>query len=144
MKTKSKMENSPAQRDSGISKLTVGVLGILRSLGILGGKTKSENCPVQQGSKISNLVLTPHTLRPLRLNLLSAQRDSGMSKLGTGKQGIFTMRIKNKVRCFMGRWVNESMSEMQNSLPQRHSKDNMRGDLPPVVYNIWSAQSTKY
>ena len=27
---------------------------------------------------------------------------------------------------------------------QADSGDNMRGDLPPVVYNIWSAQSTKY
>ena len=32
----------------------------------------------------------------------------------------------------------------QNSPAQRDSGDNMRGDLPPVVYNIWSAQSTKY
>ena len=159
MKTKSKIKDQPAQRDSGISKLTVGIMGILRSLGILGWKTKSENCPVQQGSKISNLVLTPSPPRPLRLNLLcaqldsgmsklvyhlcnlrnlrtnllSAQRDSGMSKLGLGniitaegaehtEKGIFTMQIKNKVRCFMGGWVNGSMSKMQNVFPQRYSK----------------------
>jgi hypothetical protein len=28
---------------------------------------------------------------------------------------------------------------LENTLPQTDSKDNMRGDLPPVVYNIWSA-----
>jgi hypothetical protein len=34
--------------------------------------------------------------------------------------------------------------ESENTPAQTDSGDNMRGDLPPVVYNIWSAQSTKY
>jgi hypothetical protein len=91
-----------------------------------------------------------------------AQRDSGNSILWMAKQVIMTVLVKNIMGCFTGKQGNEPMSKMQNvsaqryskmsilkietenSLPQRHSKDNMRGDLPPVVYNIWSAQSTKY
>lgn len=79
-------KTTPAQRGSGISILGVGVLGILRILGVLGWKTKTENSPY-----------SPY--RPLDFKTTPAQPDSG---------------------------------------------DNMRGDLPPVVYNIWSAQSTKY
>ena len=73
MKMKSKMENRPAQPESGISILGMGLMGPMGPIGLMGQKPVIENCP--------------------------AQHDSG---------------------------------------------DNMRGDLPPVVYNIWSAQSTKY
>ena len=48
-----KTKTSPAQQDSGISKL--GVLGILRSLGILGEKAKTKNRPAQRDSGISKL-----------------------------------------------------------------------------------------
>jgi len=85
---------------------------------------------------MSILVLTPSPQRHLRLNLLCAQLDTPAiagSKLGLGniitaegaehtEKGIFTMQIKNKVRCFMGGWVNGSMSKMQNVFPQRYSK----------------------
>jgi len=118
-----------------------------------------QNSFPQLDSKMSNLVLTPSPLRPLRLNLLSAQQyskmsnlvshlrnlrnlrtnlfcaqhDSKMSNFGLGEhchtegaenteKGIFTMLIKNKVRCFMGRLVDESMSKMQNGSAQRDSK----------------------
>jgi len=138
------MENGPAQRDSGNSKL--GVLGILRSLGILGGKTKNENCPTQQDSEISILKTGPY--RPLAVRLVPlcgdpysplcfknrpAQQDSGMSILRMGRhchtesaknkeEGIFTINIKNIMICFTGKWVNASMSKMQNVSAQRYSK----------------------
>jgi len=62
-----------------------------------------------------------------------ARRDSEISKLGMGLMGVIG------VMGLMGR-----KHIIKNSPAQRDSKDNMRGDLPPVVYNIWSAQSTKY
>ena len=96
-------------------------------------KTENKTRPAQHDSKMSNLVLTPSPPRPLRLNLLCAQPDSGNSKLemrqhghteGTEitKKGIFTMRIKNIWGCFRGKRGNESMSKTQNALPQRDSK----------------------
>jgi len=69
MGRKHKTENSPAQGDSEIAKLGLGVLGILRSLGILGEKTKNETNLAQRYSIISILETSP------------AQRDSGISKL---------------------------------------------------------------
>ena len=64
------LENGSAQLDSGISKL--GVLGILRSLGILGWKTKTS--PAQQDSIISNLKVESENTPP--------QRDSIISNFG--------------------------------------------------------------
>ena len=54
MKTKDKMQNRPAQRDSGISNLAVDAMGILRSLRILGQRHKTQNRPAQRDSKFSN------------------------------------------------------------------------------------------
>ena len=73
-------ETNPAQRDSGISKLRVGVLGIL------GRKTKSKNNPAQRRSKMSNGRMSGVSCWPHRQNIESrpAQRDSIMSNLGMG------------------------------------------------------------
>ena len=66
MRKKHKTKNTPPQRGSGNSKLGV---GILRSLGILGGKTKNRPyrpyCPY----------------RPSVFKTMPAQADSGISKL---------------------------------------------------------------
>ena len=47
-------KNTPAQQDSKMSNWEVGILRILRILGILGGKTKNKNIPAQRHSKMSN------------------------------------------------------------------------------------------
>jgi len=81
-----KTRMSPAQRDSGMSKLGLGVLRILRSLGILGRKTKNENRPAQRDSGNSILKTSPYCpcspYRPLDLKTTPAQRDSGISIFG--------------------------------------------------------------
>ena len=84
------MKTTPAQRDSGISKL--GVLGILRSLGI---KAKNKTRSAQRDSGKSNLVGS--AMRIMRImgsmrkrhktKKCSAQRDSIMSNLGMGLIG---------------------------------------------------------
>jgi len=71
MRRKHITKTSPAQRDSEIS-----IFG--RLSGVLCWP-HGQNCPTQQDSGISKLGLTPRPLRPLRLNLLSAQQDSKMS-----------------------------------------------------------------
>ena len=117
------VKNRPAQRDSEISNL--GVLGILRSLGILGEKTKIKNTPAQRDSGISNLTemvktgpaqqdseisilknsplcpLCPYC--PLDFKTTPAQRDSRMSNL----------KVKS-----------------ENSFPQRYSKMSNPGHCP--------------
>ena len=106
-------KNTPDQQDSNISNLEMGVLGILRSLGILGLKTKNKNRPAQRDSRISNLGLefenTPaqqdSRMSNLRMGLIvpmgpigligknpvikkpPARRNSGNYKLGTGEHG---------------------------------------------------------
>jgi len=84
-------KSSPAQLDSGISKLAVGVLGIP---GSLGRKTKNETTHVQRDSGMSILKTRPYRLlavrlvplcgdpyRPLVFKDASAQRYSGNSNL---------------------------------------------------------------
>jgi hypothetical protein len=65
--------------------LGVGVLRILRILGILGWKTENKTCSAQQDSEISILTtcpLCPYCLLcPLVLKTTPAQRDSEISKL---------------------------------------------------------------
>jgi hypothetical protein len=66
MKTENrKTRMRPAQSDSGISIL--GVLGILRSLRILEGRTKNENGSPQRDSIISILETSPKGLLAVRL-----------------------------------------------------------------------------
>ena len=72
-------KTSPAQRDSKMSNGRLSGVFCRRQGGRL-----PENAPAQQDSGISKLVLTPSPLRPLRLNLLSAQQNSG----------IFTIQIR--------------------------------------------------
>ena len=131
-------ENSPAQRDSEISKL--GVPGILR---ILGGKTKNENGSHQRDSKNSNLdfplCLAGCQASPAMRDasvVKAVQRDSGISKLGTMEQVIITVSVKNNkpffplclcdlvINTLPQRYSKMSISktETENSLPQRHSK----------------------
>jgi len=130
------MENGTAQRDSEMSKLGV----------------ESENGPAQRDSGMSILKTSPYRPLAVRLVPLCgdpyrpycpylplvfksgpAQRDSGNSNFGLGEhchtesaehteKVILTKNIKNIMGYFMGRWGNESMSKMQNGLPQRHSK----------------------
>ena len=47
-------KTAPAQADSGIYNLGVGILRILRSLGILGWKTKKKTSPAQRDSDQSD------------------------------------------------------------------------------------------
>jgi hypothetical protein len=68
-------QNRLPQRDSGNSILGVGSLETLRSLGILGGKTKSKSSSAQRDSEISNLKVETGNSLP--------QRDSGNSILKT-------------------------------------------------------------
>ena len=79
------LKTSPARQDSEISIFGVGSLGILRSLGILGWKTKKKTSPVQRDSGIYKLairLLCPYCLYcPLVLKTAPAQADSGMSNL---------------------------------------------------------------
>jgi len=106
---KAESETSPAQRYSGNSNLglgVLGILGILRSLGILGGKTKNENTPAQRDSVIyfwAIRLLSPSCPScPLDFKNRPAQPDSGMSNFG-----------------WMGRWGDESMG--QQNLPDKLS-----------------------
>jgi len=107
----------PAQRDSGMSKLPE----VRRQETEV--RMKTENCknktrPAQRDSKMSNLVLTPRPLRPLRLNLLCAQRGSGISILDGVDNGIFTIQVENKT----GFWACGWDYENKNTLPQWYSK----------------------
>jgi len=128
-------ETRPAQLDSGISKLEMGLMGVIGIMGIMRRRHKSKNDPAQRDFGISILKTSPTGLLTVRLVPQSgdpyrssvfknrpAQRDSGISKLGTVEQGIITVPVKNLEGYFMSGWRNESMSKMQNSLPQRHSK----------------------
>ena len=132
MVKKHKIKNALAQQDSGNSKLNLGVLRILRSLGILGGKTvrqgvrmKTENRktrmrPAQQDSEISILKNRPLCpccpLCPLVFKNALPQWHSKMSNLDPGdivtpkgiKELIFTMLIKNLKTVL---WVDGGMSQ---------------------------------
>ncbi len=101
-----KNKNSPAQRDSIMSNPGMGLIGLMGPIGLMGKQPVNENSPAQAGSNISKLVLS--------LCLAGCQASPAMRDVSVFKA------------------------------VQRDSGDNMRGDLPPVVYNIWSAQSTKY
>jgi len=92
------------QRDSGISNLRV--LGILRSLRILGGQAKIEMCSAQQDSGMSILRMGEHC------HTESAEHT---------EKEILTKNIKNIKGYFMGSRGNEPMSKMQNSPAQRYS-----------------------
>jgi len=133
MGKKHKTKNRSAQRDSGISKLGMGRIGPMVPIGLMAQKPIMKNSPAQRDSGISKLVSHLCNLRNQRTNLLCAQHDSIMSNFGLGEhchtegaenteKGIFTMLIKNKVRCFMGRLVDESMSKLQNGSAQRYSR----------------------
>jgi len=120
------------QRDSGNSILGVGVLRILRSLGIMGGKAKNKNSPAQRDSKMSNGRLSglfcrwqggqlPETTPAQRDSKMSNGRLSGVSCWPHGQRAISTMQIKNIIRCFMGRldygwmWQRKSTPAQQDS-----------------------------
>jgi hypothetical protein len=52
------IENAPAQRDSGMSKLadgTMGLMGVIGVMRLMGGKPEMKNCPAQRGSENSKL-----------------------------------------------------------------------------------------
>jgi len=78
-------KTTPAQQNSGMYSLGMGILRILRilrGLGILGGKTKSKTTPAQADSEISILAirqLCPYC--PSVLKTTPAQQDSEISKL---------------------------------------------------------------
>ena len=78
-------KTTPAQRHSKMSNCEVGILRILRILGILGWKTKSKNSPAQRHSKMSNWVTgrTSQTnpTSPTDAQYASAQLDSGIYNL---------------------------------------------------------------
>ena len=83
-------KTSPAQRDSEISILGAGVLGILRILGILGEQPAMKTSPAQADSVNSKLgasrtgLTSPTSLtRPTEQQRAPAQRDSGNSILKT-------------------------------------------------------------
>jgi len=131
-------KTAPAQRGSRISILEV--LGILRSLGILGilgEQPKEQYGCAQRGSENSKLdfplCLAGCQASPAMRDdsvVKAVQRDSGISNLGTGEQGIITVSVKNKVYCFMVRLGNVTMSKMQNGPAQRHSKmSNMKIEI---------------
>ena len=113
---------TPAQRDSGNSILGVGILGILRSLGIMGEQPIVKTCPAQRDSKMSNLgagrtsqTCPTSQTEPQRS---PAQRDSGMSILGMeliGPMGPIGLMGKKPV--------------MKNSPAQAGSK-NSKLDFP--------------
>ncbi len=85
MEKRHKTKTSPAQQDSRNSILGVGVLGILRSLGILGEQPITKATPAQRDSRIYKLRASPYRpyspYRPLAFKTTSAQPDSGNSKL---------------------------------------------------------------
>ena len=117
MKTKSKMENSPAQRDSGISSLAGGTMGLM---GVMGKKHISKISPAQRdsgNSVLKNRPLCPYCLLcPLVFKNASPQRHSKMSNLVSRdivtqkgvKDRIFTILIKN-IKGFL--WVDGGMSQ---------------------------------
>jgi len=66
-------KTTPAQADSEISKLGVGILRILRSLGILGGKTKNKTTPAQRDSEISKLRIPIGPIGPIKNNIIATK-----------------------------------------------------------------------
>ena len=81
-----------------------------------------------------------------KMQNVSAQRHSKMSN---GRlSGLFCRwqggRLSENSSAQRGSGISNLKAESENSPAKRDYGDNMRGDLPPVVYNIWSAQSTKY
>jgi len=107
MGRKHKTKNTPAQQDSGNSKLSriaMGIMGIMRGMRLMGRKHKTKNSPAQRDSKMSN------------------ERLSGVVCRQHRQKGMFTMQVKNIMSCFIGLRGDESMSKMQNTLPQRDSK----------------------
>jgi len=117
------IETSPVQEDS---KMSNGRLSESRPV--------QRDSPASAGSILKTCPYRPYCpCRPSVFKNCPAQRDSGISNLRIGEHyhrrwrrehrgGIFTMLIKNITGCFMGRWVNESMSKMQNVSAQRYSK----------------------
>jgi hypothetical protein len=106
-------------------------------------KQKSKNGFPQRDSKMSNPVLTlclagcqaSPAMRDASVvkRLLPAQRDSGNSISGKGKQVIMTVLIKNLAGCFMGGCRNEPMSKTQNVSAQRYSKMSNFGRLSVLL-----------
>jgi hypothetical protein len=78
------IKNSPVEPHSKISKSGMGVMGVLRRLGILGRKTKMKNSLAQRHSKFSNGRLSGVFCWPQwqDINNSHAQRDSKITKLG--------------------------------------------------------------
>jgi len=82
-------ENSPAQRDSGISKLgmgLMGLMGVIGVMGLMGEKPEKQNRSTQRDSKISilkNRPLCPYCpYCPLVFKTRPAQRGYRISILG--------------------------------------------------------------
>ena len=108
--------------------------------------SKMQNCPAQRHSRMSILKIETENSLPQRHSKMSNGRLSVVLCWPYGQRAISTVQIKNTGYCFMEDGCPECYAgRMGKTSPaQRDSGDNMRGDLPPVVYNIWSAQSTKY
>jgi len=120
MGRKHKTKNSPAQPDSGISKL--GVLGILRSLGILGGRTKNENGSPQRDSGNSKLDFPLCLCDSVVKRLLPAQRHSKMSNLPevrSQKSGV-RMKTENRKTRMRSAQQHSIMSNFQKSEVSTH------------------------
>ena len=81
------VKNSPAQQDSIMSNLGMGVIGPMgpmEPIGLMGRKPVMENHPAQRGYKNSNLVFPMCLAGPAMRDdsvVKAVQRDSGISNL---------------------------------------------------------------
>jgi hypothetical protein len=121
-----KTKTAPAQRHSGISILGVGVLRILRSLRIMGKKTKSKTTPAQRYSKMSNLDDRPYCPScpwcPLVFKTTPAQRHSKMSNLDDRPYCPWCPLVFKTSPAQRHSKMSNLKTETENSFPQRHSK----------------------
>ena len=115
-----KTENGPAQLDSIMSNLGMGLIG---PIGLMVQKPVMKTTPAQRDSGISNLVLTLCPLRPLRLNLLCAQRDSGNSNLVLTPSPLHPLRLTDGCPVLYA-------CRMGNALPAQ--RDSGNSNLPEV------------
>jgi hypothetical protein len=99
-----------------------------------GTMSKMQNVSAQRYSIMSNLKIETENSLPQRYSKMSNLGLGALSPSNAQRRVMSTVRIKNRGRCFMNRWKNESMSKKQTSPAQRYSEMSNLENCPSCPY----------